>query len=191
MKEIPLTRGYVALVDDADFERVNAHKWQAKVYKRRTGSVYIYAMRSVRKNGKRTTELLHRFLNEGCGGLFVDHIDGNGLNNTRLNMRVCTNAENLRNSNSSCGTSKYKGVTWHKQKKMWCSHIRVDRKLKHLGCFKSETDAALAYNAAALVLFGEYSRINNVESENFDGQTPEWAVQACLEAEAKRTGGNA
>ncbi len=91
---------------------------------------------------------------------FVDHINGNKLDNRRENLRLCSNAENLRNSKPRGGSSKYKGVCFHNQNKNWISNITIDGKTIHIGSFDDEVSAALAYDEAAKRLHGEYARIN-------------------------------
>jgi len=97
----------------------------------------------------------------------VDHKDGNGLNNVRYNLRVCTTAENTRNKQKSKGnTSGFKGVCWHKRDKCWAVQICVDYKGVHLGHFpgtpEGKIEAAKAYNVAAIKYYGEFARLNNI-----------------------------
>jgi len=162
MKEIPLTRGYVALVDDADFERVSQHKWHAQTHYRGNKVSRVYVLRHVRRaDGTWTTQLLHRFILEAESGLDVDHIDGNGLNNTRGNIRVCTHSENLRNQKPRSGCSSlFKGVGWNRRGEMWQAYITVNGKMTHLGLFADEHEAAQAYDVAARERFGVFARVN-------------------------------
>jgi hypothetical protein len=90
-----------------------------------------------------TTELLHRFILDLKPGdpRETDHIDGNGLHNCRSNLRVVTHGENAQNRLDVGGTSRFRGVSWHKRRKKWQAHIQVDGRLKHLGYFISEEDA--------------------------------------------------
>ena len=93
--------------------------------------------------------------------LFVDHIDHNGLNNQKYNLRIATHSQNCQNrrpcKNSS---SKYRGVCWHKKNKKWTAHIKIDKKTIYLGIFESEEDAAMAYDAKAKELHGEWTYLN-------------------------------
>lgn len=155
-KEIPLSQGKVALVDDADFDHLSQWKWHV----RRQGEQW-YASRNVhRADGRRTTLNMHRAIVD-AGELEVDHIDGNGLNNVRANLRVCTPDQNKRNVLlRSVATGRFKGVTPRKSKGDWQARISINGKKKHLGVFADEIDAAKAYDAAARVHYGEYARLN-------------------------------
>ena len=99
---------------------------------------------------------------------FLDHIDGNPLNNKIDNLREATSQENLRSQkksksyNGKSTSSIYKGVSWDKRSKKWVSHIQIGGKKKHLGYFISEIDAAQAYDCAAVKAFGEFAKINEV-----------------------------
>lgn len=94
----------------------------------------------------------------------TDHKDWDGCNNQRHNMRNCTHAQNMQNQKKRRGiySSKFIGVTWHKQKGKWQASIRIEGKLKFLGLFNLETDAALAYNKAAKELHGEFTVLNPI-----------------------------
>lgn len=146
MREIKLTQGQVALVDDEDFEKVNQFRWFA--HKRANT---FYAMTHVTINGKYTTQYMHRFiLGDTVGKSNIDHIDGSGLHNWRLNMRPCTPSENAMNVRKRGNySSKYKGVCWNRGKGKWMAQIMINRKQNYLGYFVIEEDAARAYDAAA------------------------------------------
>src|SRR6266702_8265358 len=106
-REISLTRGYVAIVDDDDYELVSRFKWQACVRKHT-----VYAQRYIRRpDGKKTAQLLHRMLmNVTDPAIQIDHRDHDGLNNTRSNLRVCSHAENQHNTRKhNDGRSRFKG----------------------------------------------------------------------------------
>ena len=161
MKEISLTQGKVALVDDADYEWLNQWKWYASSIQS-SYSCRFYAKRRVRKG---VLEYMHRLILElqRNDNREVDHIDGNGLNNQRSNLRVCTHKQNRQSSRKrKIGASRYKGVCWNRRRHKWCSYIYVNEKLIHLGYFDSETDAALAYNHAALNHFGKFALLNTL-----------------------------
>ena len=157
MQTIQLTQGFVALVDDADFERVSVHKWS--LHKTKTN---LYAVRKVRKtDGTATSQLLHRFIMGVTDRrVMVDHEDHNGLNCQRYNLRIATGTQNNANRSKTYGSSRYKGVVWDTGRGLWRTDIRKNGRSKHLGRFTDETQAALAYDAAARKHFGEFACCN-------------------------------
>lgn len=178
MKLIPLTKGYSAMVDDADVDWLNQWKWHAHE-SRNT----IYARTNVRdSNGNRGTLLMHRqILGLTNPEVFGEHEDGNGLNNTRKNLRPCTHAENNRNCNSFCGSSSFKGVFRHKLTNSWQSQITVNRKRFHIGIFRNEEDAARAYNQQARERHGAFAKYNNVSTMFPD---EEWTPRVLISSNA-------
>jgi hypothetical protein len=157
MKEIVLTKGQVALVDDTDFDRVAGFRWYAQLY----GSIW-YALRDTWPTREKVR--MHRFILNPSEGFVVDHRDRNGLNNTRTNLRVCTQQKNTFNRIGSVHSSRYKGVTWHKGRGRWVAQLEVSGNNVWLGRFRSEEQAALAYNLAAKEAFGEFALLNEVHS---------------------------
>ena len=154
MKEIQLTQGQVALVDDEDFEALSQSKWWANK-DRNT----FYAYRWIKVDGKGIAQSMHNAILNGKG---IDHIDKNGLNNQKSNLRFCTISENAMNQRKQRNTSSiYKGVCIDKPYGKWRSHIRINGKAIDLGSFTSEVEAAKAYNAKAIELFGEFANLNN------------------------------
>ena len=163
MKEIKLTKGFVAIVDDEDFKELSKHKW----YYHNMG----YAVRKIRIGRKAASLLLHVAIMGKIDGLEIDHVNGDKLDNRRENLRHVTHQQNIQNQRPiRGGMSRYKGVHWHKANKNWISSIRTDGKVYHLGCYDSEQEAALAYNKSAIKLFGECAMLNLVStSEMFGG----------------------
>lgn len=156
MKEIKLSKGMVAMVDDSDFEWLNQWKWHAL-----KGRNTHYACTGSGKTGYR---YMHRIIMNAPSGMDVDHMDGDGLNNQRQNMRVCTRSQNIQNSRKSKrGKSEYKGVACV-VRNYFTAQINHDGKLHFLGYFSTQEDAARAYDLAALELFGENAKINFQES---------------------------
>lgn len=166
MRQIPLSQDRVVFVDDGDYELLNRHKWFAG----KSRGDNKYAARSVasRSEGKSKTAtiLMHRIILDLQPGdkRECDHIDGDGLNNQRSNLRICTRRQNSRNQKKQKGsTSKYKGIYWNRRECRWMSRIRVDGTLIYLGMFDSEADAALAYNDAATKYFKEFALLNTIK----------------------------
>lgn len=159
MKEIKLSQGKVALVDDADYDWLSQWKWYAA-----KGGNSFYAQRNIKVNGQNSPIKMHRFiLGLTDTKVFSDHIDGDGLNNQRSNLRACTQKENNRNRGAEVGSkSKYRGVSFNSRLQKWLAQIRVDYKLIHIGCFVIEEDAARAYNEVAQKYHGEFARLNVV-----------------------------
>lgn len=155
-KRIPLTQGKFAIVDDEDFDWLNQWKW----YAARRGKVY-YAVRGIRIKGKRHGIQMHRLILEPPLGLEPDHINNDGLDNRRANLRLCTRSQNRANSRKqpNC-SSRYKGVSWNKRGRHWTAYITTNYKRRHLGCFDDEEQAAAIYNAAAKAEFKEFAKPN-------------------------------
>ena len=144
--------GHEILVDDEDWEKVRGYGWNiSQNYRCKYAQAYVHGKGNV---------LMHRIIMENPD-LHVDHIDGNGLNNQKDNLRLCTRKQNSANSRKIEGTSsKYKGVSWFKHLSKWESYIWTGEKRASLGYFNVETEAAIAYNKAALELHGEFARLN-------------------------------
>jgi len=158
---IPLTQGKFAIVHAEDYEWLSQYKWCAL----KTHDNKFYAVR--RKNNK--TIIMHRQIMNAPAGLVVDHIDGNGLNNRRTNLRICTQAQNIHNSRPRRNrSSKYKGVFWNKTNKKWIVTIHKGDKRIYLGGFDDEIEAALAYDRKATELFGEFAYLNFKTTDNTD-----------------------
>ena len=156
MKIIKLTMGHETMVDDEDFEYLNQWKWHVLC-----GKGKIYAASTIKINNKQTTIYLHQMILRPMPGYETDHLDSNGLNNCRGNLRYATHTQNNRNRKKrKSTTSIYKGVCWHRKKMEWRSEIRLNGTKKWLGAFYNEVDAALAYDRKAKELFGEFARTN-------------------------------
>jgi hypothetical protein len=153
---IPLTRGKVAIIDAADFDLVGQHKWCA-IPSRSTW----YAMRAIRRTGPGRLVSMHQVLYPAPPGMKIDHIDGDGLNNRRANLRHCTNQENCRNQGLARNNrSGFKGVSWHSYYGKWLATIRDGGRWIYLGRFTDPVEAAHAYEAEARELFGAFARLN-------------------------------
>jgi len=158
MKEINLTQGKVALVDDENYDFLNQFKW----YARRTDGIYYAGRQASSIDGKRKIIHMHRVIMETPWGFEVDHINHDGLNNQKYNMRNCIRLQNARNR-QSYGSSQYLGVSWYNRYNCWVANITIGGKRIHLGYFKEEEDAAKAYNTSALYYYEEFANLNMVE----------------------------
>ena len=148
MKEIPLNKTKVALVDDEDFIWLSEKKWS-------------YHGPYVSRKQSNKTILLHREILKVSQGLEVDHINGNPLDNRKENLRIATHQQNLFNSKiSKNNKSGYKGVCWQRGK--WQASIKVKGKQKYLGVYKDKKIAALAYNIASIGFYGKFANKNNL-----------------------------
>lgn len=158
MRKIPLTQGQFATVDDEDFELVSSIKWYAQRVKR--GDTFSFYADSGRGGDSKR---MHRIiLGVTDKKVIIDHRDGNGLNNRRSNLRICTHAENIRNMrNLKRGSSKYKGVR-RKPDGKFDANVEMHGKCYYLGRFIKEEDAAIAYNKKATELFGEFANLNTI-----------------------------
>jgi hypothetical protein len=157
VKSIPLTRGYEAIVDDEDYAELSKHKWRAMACR------VVYAGRSskVGEGGKRHLILMHRVVNNTPVGMETDHINGNGVDNRKSNLRTASRVQNARNMPPySGGTSRYKGVSWVKRERKWYAKITVNKKSIGLGYYADEARAAAAYAERAKLEFGEFARVS-------------------------------
>ena len=159
-KQIQLSQGKYTIVDDEDYEYLNQWKWCI--------SADGYAIRTTQhKNEKgRYTSIairIHRVVMNAPVGLHVDHINRDKTDNRKCNLRICTNAENLRNATlHSKNKSGYRGVCWHRITGKWVTQITVDSKKKFIGYFVCPIEAAKAYNKAAIQYFGEFANLNQI-----------------------------
>lgn len=152
MKEIQLTQGKVALVDDEDYERLKDYSWCL--------SSEGYAYGSINKK----REYMHRIIMNAPKGIDVDHINRIRTDNRKENLRLCSRSENRMNSTKRdiLATSKYKGVYLNKKTLRWCALIKINKKGIHIGTFDDEIEAAKAYNDAVDKYHGEYGVKNNL-----------------------------
>jgi hypothetical protein len=164
MKEIPLTKGYVAIVDDEDYEELMRFPWHV-------GSIRDhgpYAQRHGYGPGEKRTVSMHRAIMHAPPHVMVDHRNGNGLDNRKANLRFCTNSENQRNRRQCYGVSIYKGVVFNKKANKWAARIKHNGVNIWLGCFESEIQAAYAYDDAAHRLFGVFACCNMPDWEEVE-----------------------
>ena len=152
---IPLIGGGYALADARDIPLLSLFKW-----KRHNRNGHYYAVAYSKSHGRYV--MMHRIILDAPKGKEVDHINGNGLDNRRENLRKCTTQQNSFNKRMYRGakSSKYKGVTWHKRSRKWHARIRHNYAFIQLGYFTKELDAAQAYDKKAKELFGEFAHPN-------------------------------
>ena len=158
MKKIRLTQGKVALVDDDDYERLSKYKWHAFHIK---SNGAWYAARSGKSKAAPKIRMHREVMGllPGCGGE-VDHVDRDGLNNTKCNLRIATRSENCRNRRAPHGkTSKYRGVSRHANGRGWVAQCKPKG---YIGYFCTEEEAALAYNEAVTRIAGAFAQLNIV-----------------------------
>jgi hypothetical protein len=153
---IELPCGAVALIDTADNLLACGFGW------RKIGNGYVQASRGD------FTIYLHRLIAGAGPKDYVDHINGDPLDNRSANLRLCNASQNHANRGADRrrlgSTSRHKGVSWDKRRSKWVAHVHVDGRTRYLGRYASEDEAALAYNAAAVEAWGEFARLNIVEA---------------------------
>lgn len=170
-KTITLSTGLATIVDDEDFDRLNAHRW--RIHVDHWGNVEV--RRTNNKEKKGGTIIMSREIMQCPANMVVDHIDGNPLDNRRQNLRVCTRTENSRNRRlSKNNTSGYKGVS--RCLCGWQAVICVNRTRIYLGSYKTPELAAEAYNRAAQEYFGAFARFNVVPSYSEYTPEPEYLI---------------
>ena len=174
MKTVPLhgkiAAGRVALVSDRDYRLVSQYRWRVTERKfegRRPDGPY--AVTTITKDGRRTLLQMHSLI---TGYPLTDHKNHNGLDNRRSNLRPATNSQNQQNRQPNLrSTSQYKGVHWSTRERRWRATIKHEGTARTLGNFIAEEQAALAYDAAARSLFGEYAVLNFPASRGRAGRT--------------------
>lgn len=154
VKEIKLTKGLISIVDEEDFEVINHFKWRAQKARGK-----FYAAREDYSNGKRTV-LMHRAIINAPNNLEVDHINGDTLDNRRVNLRLATTQQNQFNKKYPYKNNKLgiKGVYWHKKCNKYQASIRHNHRTIYLGLFESSTDADKAYRDGETKYFGNFAR---------------------------------
>jgi hypothetical protein len=154
-----LSRGQWALINTSDFREVIKHAWSCRISG--ANHTQLYAEANIKVDGWWRRVALHRFLMKPPDGTFVDHINGNGLDCRRDNMRTTKQSGNQWNTRSHRDSiSTFKGVSQHSKTKRWVAQITAFRKHHHLGCYATEEEAARAYDVAAKRLHGEFAYLN-------------------------------
>ena len=160
---IPLTQGKFSKVDPEDYESLMKHKWSA----RKSPHTY-YAIRSIQKRNKQISELIHRVVTNAPKGMFVDHINRDGLDNRKANLRLVTARQNIWNSERGkyMGKSRFKGLTWVPSTKKWQVVLHVNNKRISFGYYKNEAEAARVSNKAAKKYQGQFAVLNFPTTDN-------------------------
>ena len=148
--EIALSKGGVALVDEADHEKVRAYRWWRDRKGYATTKVTIVPMKS-------HSLLMHRLIMDAPPGIYVDHIDHDPLNNTRANLRLATNSQNQANKRKVLAASGYKGVWFNKQSGRWSATVMCKKKRYYLGLHDTPEQESAAYAKEAERLFGVFA----------------------------------
>lgn len=159
-RKVPLKNGLYAIIDEDDYKFISYFRWSIRECPHTT-----YAFCNIRdQDMKWTTCSMHRFIMSSPKGLIIDHINHDGLDNRKDNLRICSAAENVRNSRGKrIRKHKYKGIRWNKGSNKWESKIVFNRKEIYLGGFDSPELAAKAYNSGATKYHGEFACLNIIE----------------------------
>ena len=165
MREIQLTRGKVAIVDDEDYERLSEYKWQAQKATQKAASWYARRgeyLGGGRKHGRKKLILMHReILGLGDDDGDVDHLDGNGLNNVRSNIRMASRSANMQRGHRAVGKSGFIGVRrTRNNRNPWIAVASLDGKKMSVGSYATPKQAAWAYDEAVLRVYGPHARVN-------------------------------
>lgn len=159
MKEIPLTQGAIAIVDDEDFEHVSAYKWRVNRYRYVSYASHSYYIGRTESGRKEVgSVLMHRLIMNAPEGVEVDHRNGDGLDNRRANLRLCTVSQNQQNRiQLPRNTSGFRGVT---RIKKYANRWQASIGNLYIGWYATPEAAAHAYDAKARELYGEFARPN-------------------------------
>lgn len=157
-KKIELTRGFEAIIDDADFERICKYKWRVSV-----GRWGAYAVTWMRIDGKGRHVYLHRFL-LGLPPEWIAFVNGDALDCRRDNLRLTTASQSqTRRAVGANNRTGFKGVSFNQAAEKYKAYIKKDGKLHYLGMYETAKEAAAAYNEKARELFGEFAGLNVIK----------------------------
>ena len=161
---------HTIIISTEDWDKVKVHRWRLLASPRNTTPYVIASLAKGINRPKKTHIWLHHLiLGKPQKGMVADHINHNGLDNRKENLRFATRGQNGANRRApKNSTSQYLGVYWHKRHKKWSSQVRHNGKRYHLGMFTCEHQAALAYNKKAIEIHGEFANLNviNIPEDN-------------------------
>lgn len=158
VKTIPLTQGKIAIIDDDDYEKLNKFKWCSQKDHQYTR---WYAIRKKLINGKWKLILMHREILKAKRGIYIDHINHNGLDNRKINLRLCTGSQNQKNRGlQKNNTSGLIGVSFNKEIRKWSAYIIKDKHQIFLGIFDDKEEAGHVVDKKAIELFGDFAILN-------------------------------
>lgn len=165
MRKILLTHGEYAIVDNEDYDRLMESGFKWRLESRSEGQRYAARHRGTLHPLGDATIRTHREVMRAREGDHVDHLNGDGLDNRKKNLRVCTHSDNMRNRKvlGKNNTSGFKGVSWNRGMKKWSAQIQFERKNVRLGFFVDSKEAARAYNRAAKQYHGEFAKLNKIK----------------------------
>lgn len=146
---------HLVLYDEADTTLLADHHWY--IWQSTLQPTLYYAVANIRVEGRRTTKKMHSLI---TGLRDVDHVNRNGLDNRRQNLRPATRSQQGANTPSRGGTSQYRGVYWDRTRNSWLVRININQKHRFIGRFSSEEEAAKAYDEVALATWGEFATLN-------------------------------
>lgn len=156
MKEIPLTKGYVALVDDADYEWLHQWKWQALI-NQRPNVTHVYAIRSTKRDGRRRQVMMHREILPPPPGMLIDHINFNGLDNQRTNLRICSPSQNTVRKRLIQNLYGMRGIQYRGGPLPWVGYVMKDGRNRYTAHLPTPEAARDARDALARELYGEFA----------------------------------
>ncbi len=160
VKKISLSKGFVTIVDEEDYEWLNQWKWS---FSKAGYSFRSHYLGKIGGKYRAKGILMHRIILKTPDNMYSDHINGDKLDNRRCNLRICDQSFNMKNMNRhKDNSSKYKGVCWSKKEEKWKARICTDYNTINLGTFDNEHEAAQAYNEAAIKYHKEFARLNVV-----------------------------
>lgn len=159
-KLIPLTRGFSAIVDNGDFDSLIQHKWYAARQVRRSREEQVYACRHIYCAGKQSIIYMHRAILGAPWRAEVDHVNGNGLDNQRANLRCASHHQNCANYLNLPNSTGFRGVHFRHRRGTFAAQLRVRGRTVWIGSFPSAGAAALAYDDAAIIHHGEFATLN-------------------------------